>query len=885
MFYQQALLAGLLVLASSSLFGQAPPATEPQPQQEEPAPEEPVTEKAPEPATDQRTQLNLARQTNSAGGESQRNENNRVNPLDTATERELTRRVGATATIVQQFQADRNYFASEYGRSPEAPIHITGANNSKRLRGTMWENHENSITSARSFFQVGGVLPARDNDYGLRLQGPLWKNLFWSADAAQQKSRGMVNGNVLVPKLDERTPLTTDPKLYSLIQNWMAAYPATAPNLPYLDPRALNTNAPQRVDTNSFGGRVDTPIGRNDAVALRWATTVQDVKAFQLVKGQNPDSDVHNHRGTATWRKTISPRLLATFSGVFDRTTTSIRPDATSPDYRVNTNNVLQTIGNDTDVPARRIQNLFRYAGALEGSHGDHRWRAGGEMVRQQVNSQEQEFLRGVVTFQSAFGNDALTNLRRGLATNYQQTIGDTYRGYRIRKWVAYVDDQWKVNEKLNIHIGLRWEPMQKPTEVNRRETMPFGCACGTLAPRFGWAYRLPKKWGVLRAAYSMDYGQLFAATFGQMRMNVPNAARISNNSPNLLNPLNGITVADLGPNFRSSYFDIASNLGLPYEHTYNFSWEWKSSRGMQLQLGYVGSRAHRLFETLYNNRAAKLADVTKMTTGNVNERRPDLTKYDVLRIHNGAKSYFDAARVTLSLPPARGFGFEVSYWFSKAIDFGTDYTSTVAGSNNRQGRSPSQFFVHDTMKGLSSFDQPHALIVRGNYQTPRIENRLARAIVGRWNVNSVWLLKSGTPFTLETGADGPGFGNVDGQQSDRPMLVDPSILGRIIGNPDKSEKLMPRSAFAYITPDQYTGNLGRNVFRRGKITNVNASVERNWTLPHEWALQLRAESVNMFNTPQFDTPVITLSSPVFAKITNTLNGGRVFHFRLQLQF
>ncbi len=873
-----------LLFFAGTVVGWSQQPQEPAAEPEEEAQEVPA-EAVSVPVPEQRTQLNLARQTNSASGESQRNENNRVNPLDTATERELTRRIGATVTIVPQFQADRNYFASEYGRSPDAPIHLTGSGAGRKLHGTMWENHENSITSARSFFQVGSVLPARDNDYGLRLTGPLWKSMAWSLDASQQKSRGMVNGNVLVPKLNERSPLTTDPKMYALIQSWMNAYPTTAPNLPLLDPRALNTNAPQRVNTNTFGGRVDAPVGKNDALALRWASTVQNVKAFQLVAGQNPDSDVHNHRGTATWRKTISPRLLVTLSTLFDRTTTSIRPDPTSPAYRINTNNVLQTIGNDTDVPARRIQNVFRYAGALEGTHGDHHWRAGGEMVRQQTNSQEQEFLRGVFTFQSAFGNDALTNMRKGLATNYQQTIGDTYRGYRVRKWVAYVDDQWKVTDKLNLHIGLRWEPMQKPTEVNHRETMPFGCACGTLAPRFAFAYRLPRKWGVLRGGYAMDYGQLFPATFGQLRMNLPIAARMTINSPDLLNPLGGITVADLGPNFRSAFFDIANNLGLPYEHTYNFSWEWKSSRGMQLTMGYVGSRAHRLYETLYNNRAAKVADLSQMTTGTVNARRPDQTKYDVLRVHNGAKSYFDAARVTLTIPQWHGFSGEASYWFSKAIDFGTDYTSTVSGSTNRQGRSPSQFGVHDSMKGLASFDQPHALLFRGSYQTPRIYNRFAKALIGQWSVNGVWLLKTGTPFTLETGADGPGFGNVDGQQSDRPMLLDPSILGRVIGNPDTSEALMPRSAFGYITPGQEVGNLGRDVFRRGKITNVNTSIERNWKLPNEWGLQLRAESVNLFNTPQFDMPVITVSSPVFAKITNTLNGGRVFHFRLQLQF
>jgi hypothetical protein len=367
--------------------------------------------------------------------------------------------------------------------------------------------------------------------------------------------------------------------------------------------------------------------------------------------------------------------------------------------------------------------------------------------------------------------------------------------------------------------------------------------------------------------------------------MNLPNAARVTVNVPDLLNPLNGLTVRDLAPGFRSGYYDVASNLGLPYEHTYNFSWERSGPRGIQLQLGYVGSRAHRLFETLYNNRGGKVPDISQITPATVNARRADSTRFDVFRIHNGAKSYFDAARVTVTVPSAHGFSGEVSYWFSKALDFGSDYTSTVSGPNTRQGRSPSEFFVHDTMKGLASFDQPHALLWRGSYRTPQLGERWARTLVGRWNLNAVWLLKTGTPFTVETGADGPGFGNVDGQNSDRPHVLDPRILGRIVGDPDTSESLIPGSAFAFLTPGEYSGNLGRNTFRRGKISNVNSSLERNWALPRDWALQLRAEAVNLFNTPQFDQPVIQLASPTFGKITNTLNGGRVFHFRLQLQF
>jgi hypothetical protein len=835
----------------------------------------------PEPqTTEARTQLNLARQNNTAGGESQRNENVRVNPIDTSTERELSRRIGATATLIPQFSADRNYFASEYGRNPEVSMHLSApATPARRVHGTLWANHENSITSARSFFQVGGVLPARDNDYGVRLTLPVARQWFFSGEANQQKSRGMVNGNVLVPRLDERTPLTLDPILYKKIEGWLTGFPTLAPNLPGLDPRALNTNAPQIIDTNTANLRLDGTLSRRDTLSLRHQLTAQHVKAFQLVAGHNPDSDLHNHRSALTWRRTFSPTLSLALTAAFDRTTTWIRPDVTSPPERVNTSGVIQTIGNETDVPLLRTQNVFRYGSAFEGTRGSHHWHAGGELVRTQVNSREQETQRPAFTFQSNFGNDAVTNLRKGLAISYNQLLGDTYRGYRIRRYIVYFDDTIKITNAFSLMLGVRYEPMPTPTEVHGREQMPFACSCGAWAPRASLAYRLPGRWGVLRGNYSLDYSQLLTATFGQIRQNLPYAARVNVNTPDLLDPLKGLTIRDLGPNFRAGLYQLAEDLGLPYSHSYNFSWEWRSARGTQLQIGYVGSRSHRLFETLYNNRGGKVADVAQMVPSTVNARRADQTRFDVLRTQNGAKSYFDAARITLTMPTRKGFSTEALYWFSKAIDFGTDYTSTVAGPTARQSRAPSERGVHDAMKSLASFDQPHALLLRTNYRTPGLR------LLGAWSFNAVWLLKSGTPFTIETGSDGPGFGNVDGQQSDRPHLLDPSVLGRIVGDPDTSESRLARSAFSYIRPDEYTGSLGRNTFRRGKIANVNLSAERNWTLPHDLALQLRAEAINALNTPQFDVPVFLLTSPTFGKITNTLNGGRVFHFRVQLQF
>src|SRR5689334_12063866 len=85
------------------------------------AADKPAAEPAkPEPKTDQRTELNLLGKVDTEKGESRRNENVQFNLIDNNTRKELNSRVGTSATIVQEFSPDRNYFGLEFGGSPAA---------------------------------------------------------------------------------------------------------------------------------------------------------------------------------------------------------------------------------------------------------------------------------------------------------------------------------------------------------------------------------------------------------------------------------------------------------------------------------------------------------------------------------------------------------------------------------------------------------------------------------------------------------------------------------------------------------------------------------------------------------------------------------------------
>src|SRR5256712_1424612 len=164
-----------------------------------------------------RASESLLGQADPSKGEARRNENVQINLLDTNAVRELNVRVGTTATIVEEFVAERGYLATEYGKAPRQPIRAQRHQGS-RVHGSLFWNHNNSVFSARSFFQVGPVKPARENEYAAALGMRLWEGAFFTFSGSQDKSRGNVNGNVLIPLLEERTPLATDPATRATVQ-------------------------------------------------------------------------------------------------------------------------------------------------------------------------------------------------------------------------------------------------------------------------------------------------------------------------------------------------------------------------------------------------------------------------------------------------------------------------------------------------------------------------------------------------------------------------------------------------------------------------------------------------------------------------------------------
>ncbi len=814
---------------------------------------------------------------------SMRNENVAVHPIDNYAIRETNIRLGTTATLVDEAPVEAGYWATEFGRPAGAPLVLAAPARQPSWHGELYQWHQNSVLNARTFFQVGPVRPSRRNYYGGRFTGNLGPRANLTATGSQRKIRGMVNGNVLVPLASERTPRAADPAVRELVARFLAAYPAELPNRRDFDERALNTNSPQRIDETDASLRLDAdaPAGK---LSLFYSQLRRRIDAFQFIAGQNPDSELHGHRAEISYRGALSPATDLAGGVLFLRTRSVLQPEPNAVGTRVRVGFQIEELGPDNQFPIDRAQNSWR-GGALfthRAGGGRHTLSFGGDLTRLQLNGSESGIQRGYFSFSNNFGRTAIENLLAGTPTFFEITLGEPSRGYRHSTANLFFADRWKPHSRIQLYWGLRYGLQTAPVEVHRLERFPYGCDCNNFSPRLALGVQLGAGW-MMRASYGVSFGEIQPVTYQQMRNNLPNIYYIQRADPDLVRPLAGIRLDD--PNLRTAPVLFSPDLVSPYSHQYTFSLE-RGFAGYLLRAGYLGSRSLKLMNAFIQNRAEPTPGIP-LTTSTVNQRRPDPRFYEVRQTLNAGIGYFDAAQASLEIPLTHGLRGSVSYTFSKAIDEGSDFSTTAANRDLIYARSQWQYDSFGDKRGLSLFDATHSLLLSASWDLPPATrgNGWRARLLNDWQIAAITMVKSGTPLTLFVGSDSPGFGNVDGGPADRPHIVDPSILGRSIPHPDVSASILRRDRFAFIRPGELRGSLGRNTFRKAGISNLNASVTKQWHWggQREWTVQFRGEAYNLTNTPQFDEPQRNFSAPSFGKITNALNDGRVFQLALRL--
>jgi Carboxypeptidase regulatory-like domain/TonB dependent receptor-like, beta-barrel len=500
-------------------------------------------------------------------------------------------------------------------------------------------------------------------------------------------------------------------------------------------------------------------------------------------------------------------------------------------------------------------------------------------------------------------------NLTLNLGLRYEYVSVPTEAKGRID--YVYSDDK----DNFEPRVGFAWSP---------------GFTKGFMSKVFGGAGN-----SSIRGGYGLYHGRIFQSVFSQggagLRFNPPNALAYSqtatttaNSSPifnpiNLADPTNGFVFVP-GPQLsRHSITSVDPGLEMPYTQQWNLTVERQMPFNSALRISYTGNRGIGLLRFAQDNlpvhdpvngvlvadhpnnpanlrgqviRVAADAECagTAGTTAvpftpqcpvvvpigafeyslrvpRTNERRPDPRYSTNLLVSNASWSYYHGLQMEWTKKLSQGLNFQAAYTFSKAIDTTSEATNVgSAGDTNQTGNAARN------ARGLSLFHTPHRFTLYGTYGLPFFSGRrdLLGRTLGGWQFATVVRLAAGTPFTVTN--SGGGDLNFDGIAESRPVIIDPSILGRGVDNPASSRAALPRSAFRGATlADLGNGIIGRNTFFRDGQKVVDFGLTKYFGMPFEGhRLMLRADLFNAFNHVWYGLPVTDIQASNFGAITGT---------------
>jgi hypothetical protein len=706
------------------------------------------------------------------------------------------------------------------------------------------------------------------------------------------------------------------------------------------------TNLSQKQNWNQGDVRVDHQFTPNDNVFARWSIqhtetivpytfpAVQIPGVSKAVGVGNEDSFAGpafnpTQHAVAGYTKVLSPRLVNDFRVGFSRFVLDYTAEGAEDGGNLgvqlgvpNSNtNPLQSVfpifspsgytgtGHSRSLPIFRRENTFQYMDNLTFTAGVHTLKFGANITRRQITEYQTNRGNGRFNFSPAFtdsrgavagaSGNSMASFILGYATLIEQDFTLAWTGQRGWENGFYFADDWRVNRKLTLNLGLRWEYFSPYTEVADRignfdpttATVKLANRDGVdrragitrdfsnWAPRFGFAYQALSN-TVIRGGYGLFYNpngnggallRLFRhVPFGPIYSVTPGdnfvGTRISDGFPApptvnfaaAKNPTGG--VIGVAPNFRSAY---AQQYNLTLEHEVA---PWQTL----FKVAYVGNLGRRLGTTFDLNQP------TPSPVGTVAQRRPFFPVNPNIvgityAVSDGLSSY-QALQFSVEKRYGHGLAFQTGYTWAHSIDtIGNDFGGGAGTPQDIRCRRPCE-------RGNSSFDIRQRFTFAGAYELPLFRSRgVIRTIAGGWRVNVNGFIQTGLPFNL--GLDNSA--NTNGAGGSRPDRVGSGVLS-------SSERSLQRwfDATAFTQPaNGVFGNAARNVLYGPGRTNVDASLFKDFSFTEQAKLQFRAEVFNVFNHPQFGQPNGTVFNPGVGQITSIVGNPRQIQLALKLIF
>jgi hypothetical protein len=483
-----------------------------------------------------------------------------------------------------------------------------------------------------------------------------------------------------------------------------------------------------------------------------------------------------------------------------------------------------------------------------------------------------------------------------------------------------YVQDDIKVNQKLTLNLGLRYDFVEHAKERydaqanfnvftntlqivgNRQDPLPpnffpeipvtRGAPASLVpdqkhdfGPRIGVAYNLFSK-TVLRAGYGVFYSSYEAGPLSipNMGNNPPFFFQSNYNTPSplILNPIvsnlsQGFPLNALANPSAPSLFSLDPNFTNPNVQHWQASIQQDLGWNTVLEVAYAGSKGTHLYE--FRNLNQIPASTNPSANYNAERLRPYLGT-DLTFWCSCDSSTYSALQTKLEKRLSSGLSFLTAFTYGKSIDEQSQASLGFhSGGSFRDNNNP------EWEKGPSDYDQKYRFVNSLSYTLPIGQGKallgslhgIGNTLIGGWELQGIQSWSSGLPYTITELGD-PN--NNTGDTEEHP--------NRVVGVPLYPSGPAVSSAFnpaAFtLQPFGSYGNSGRNVIWTAPQLQLDTSLFKDFAVKERMKLQFRAEFFNMTNHANFrNNSLINNFNAAGAGSYTAAQPGRQIQFALKI--
>ena len=545
----------------------------------------------------------------------------------------------------------------------------------------------------------------------------------------------------------------------------------------------------------------------------------------------------------------------------------------------------------------------------------------------------------------NSFVQSPVADFLLGGLTTFQQASGQ-YFNNRYNVLGFYAQDVWKVNRRLTLNYGLRYEPFSPQHEALGRQGQfsPALRNAGTIStthplapagllfpgdsgfvngmirpvythimPRFGFAYDVFGDGKTsLRGGIGQFYDTRLPGVFENIFANtVPYVAAVglfntATNVGNFSNPYAGITNPFPAPQpppvsfFNTAAYQNASystfdpnTFRVPVTFSYNLALEQQLSKALSSRLAYVSSLGRHQINPLdinpVLNQNLRIGTVGKRI---YNASLNSVQNYPnaIAMVDSGGNSNYHSLQASLQARVRNNLTAFVNYTWSKSIDnnaFGSSVTAVVPGSSYvLPVYEPNYKRLDD---GPADYDHRNVLSFSYVWMLPKFHggNAFARYAVNGWQTNGIVSFRSGDALTV-TGANNSGTGLGRDRaiwNGQNPYGGNECAAGTHCKSWLNSASFSTNPSYTTNLPLSY-GNIVKGSFVGPQYGTWDVSAIRDFPIHERLQLQFRAEFFNVLNHTNFGDPQQNQTNTTsFGAITATNGDPRIGQLSLKLGF